>query len=111
MTCDEEPVMRPVFKTSDRGVEPGSARADERDAWVASTHRYRDSRIQEAASRVRTLRARLLGTSGVRGRLQIVYGLLYSAPGVPVAIEAFESNTADPKTLGPRSPSSKPGSG
>ena len=31
---------------------------------LASTHRYRDSRIQEAASpRVRTLRAGLLGTS------------------------------------------------
>ena len=36
---------------------------------------------------------------GVRGRLQIVYGLLCSAPGVPVAVEVFEGNTADPKTL------------
>jgi len=36
---------------------------------------------------------------GVRGRLQIVYGLLCTTDGVPVAVEVFEGNTADPKTL------------
>ena len=36
---------------------------------------------------------------GVKGRLQIVYGLLCSTAGIPVAIEVFEGNTADPKTL------------
>ena len=36
---------------------------------------------------------------GVKGRLQIVYGLLCSTAGMPVAIEVFEGNTADPKTL------------
>jgi hypothetical protein len=36
---------------------------------------------------------------GVKGRLQIVYGLLCTPAGVPVAIEVFEGNTADPKTL------------
>jgi hypothetical protein len=36
---------------------------------------------------------------GVKGRLQIVYGLLCSPTGAPVAIEVFEGNTADPKTL------------
>jgi transposase len=36
---------------------------------------------------------------GVKGRLQIVYGLLCSPKGVPVAIEVFDGNTADPKTL------------
>jgi Transposase DDE domain len=36
---------------------------------------------------------------GVKGRLQIVYGLLCSVTGAPVAIEVFEGNTADPKTL------------
>ena len=35
----------------------------------------------------------------VKGRLQIVYGLLCSTAGIPVAIEVFEANTADPKTL------------
>jgi Transposase DDE domain len=36
---------------------------------------------------------------GVRGRLQIVYGLLTSTDGVPVAIEVFQGNTGDPKTV------------
>ncbi|MGH3542911.1 MAG: IS1634 family transposase [Mycobacterium sp.] len=36
---------------------------------------------------------------GVKGRLQIVYGLLCSPGGTPIAIEVFEGNTADPKTL------------
>ncbi len=36
---------------------------------------------------------------GVQGRLQIVYGLLCSPAGVPIAIEVFDGNTADPKTL------------
>jgi hypothetical protein len=36
---------------------------------------------------------------GVKGRLQIVYGLLCTPAGIPIAIEVFEGNTADPKTL------------
>jgi hypothetical protein len=36
---------------------------------------------------------------GVKGRQQIVYGLLCSPDGIPIAIEVFEGNTADPKTL------------
>ena len=36
---------------------------------------------------------------GVRGRLQIVYGLLTSPEGIPVAIEVFKGNTGDPKTV------------
>ena len=36
---------------------------------------------------------------GVKGRRQIVYGLLCTTAGVPVAIEVFDGNTADPKTL------------
>jgi hypothetical protein len=36
---------------------------------------------------------------GVRGRLQIVYGLLTSAEGIPVAVEVFKGNTGDPKTV------------
>jgi len=37
---------------------------------------------------------------GKKGKLQIVYGLLCAADGCPVAIEVFEGNTADPRTLG-----------
>ena len=36
---------------------------------------------------------------GAKGRLQIVYGLLCSPAGIPIAIEVFEGSTADPKTL------------
>ncbi len=36
---------------------------------------------------------------GVKGRLQIIYGLLCSTAGTPVAIEVFDGNTGDPKTL------------
>jgi hypothetical protein len=36
---------------------------------------------------------------GVRGRLQIVYGLLTSPEGIPVAIEVFAGNTGDPTTV------------
>ena len=36
---------------------------------------------------------------GVKGRRRIVYGLLCTTAGVPVAIEVFDGNTADPKTL------------
>jgi Transposase DDE domain len=36
---------------------------------------------------------------GVRGRLQIVYGLLTSPEGIPVAVEVFKGNTGDPTTV------------
>ena len=36
---------------------------------------------------------------GVHGRLQIVYGLLTSKDGIPVAIEVFNGNTGDPTTV------------
>jgi Transposase DDE domain len=36
---------------------------------------------------------------GVKGRLQIVYGLLCTTAGIPIAIEVFEGNTGDPNTL------------
>jgi transposase len=36
---------------------------------------------------------------GKKGKKQIVLGLLCSVQGCPVAVEVFEGNTADPKTL------------
>jgi hypothetical protein len=36
---------------------------------------------------------------GVRGRLQIVYGVLTTSEGIPVAVEVFKGSTGDPKTL------------
>jgi hypothetical protein len=36
---------------------------------------------------------------GVRGRLQIVYGVLTTSEGIPVAVEVFKGATGDPSTL------------
>jgi hypothetical protein len=36
---------------------------------------------------------------GKKGKLQIVLGLLCNGEGCPVAVEVFEGNTADPKTV------------
>ena len=36
---------------------------------------------------------------GKKGTLQIVYGLLCAPDGCPVAVEVFDGNTGDPKTL------------
>src|SRR5437867_2061145 len=36
---------------------------------------------------------------GVRGRLQIVYGLLATKEGIPIAVEVFKGNTGDPATV------------
>ena len=37
---------------------------------------------------------------GKQDKLQIVFGLLCNREGCPIAVEVFEGNTADPKTLG-----------
>ena len=37
---------------------------------------------------------------GKRGKLQIVFGLLCNREGCPIAVEVFEGNTADPRTVG-----------
>jgi len=39
---------------------------------------------------------------GQRDRPQIVFGLMTNAAGCPVAVEVFEGNTGDPKTLAPQ---------
>lgn len=36
---------------------------------------------------------------GKKGKLQVNYGLLTNAQGIPVAVSVFEGNTADPKTV------------
>jgi transposase len=37
-----------------------------------------------------------------RGNLQIVFGLMTNSQGCPVAVEVFDGNTADPKTVAPQ---------
>jgi hypothetical protein len=39
---------------------------------------------------------------GKRGKMQVVYGLLCDAAGVPISISAFDGNTTDTKTFGPQ---------
>ena len=48
---------------------------------------------------------------GKRHKLQIVFGLLCTAEGCPVAVEVFEGNVGDPSTWQPRSASSSSASG
>ena len=57
--------------------------------------------VSSAASGGRTCPLGAIGhpKDGVRGRLQIVYGLLTSTDGIPVAIEVFKGNTGDPATV------------
>ena len=39
---------------------------------------------------------------GKKGKLQVNYGLLTNADGVPIAVSVFKGNTGDPKTLLPQ---------
>jgi Transposase DDE domain len=57
--------------------------------------------VSSAAFEGRTCPLGVIGhpKDGVRGRLQIVYGLLTSKDGIPIAIEVFAGNTGDPKTV------------
>ena len=57
--------------------------------------------VSSAASEGRTCPLGAIGhpKDGVHGRRQIVYGLLTSTGGIPVAIEVFAGNTGDPKTV------------
>src|SRR3982074_3038641 len=57
--------------------------------------------VSSAAFEGRTSRLGGVGhpRAGGKGRLQMVYGLLCTAAGIPIAIEVFEGNTGDPKTL------------
>jgi hypothetical protein len=57
--------------------------------------------VSSAASGGRTCPLGAIGhpKDGVHGRLQIVYGLLTSRDGIPVAIEVFKGNTGDPTTV------------
>ena len=56
--------------------------------------------VSSAAFESRTCPLRAISTPATSQEpLQIVYALLCSTADVPVAIEVFDSNTADPKTL------------
>src|ERR1700704_2105852 len=113
--------LRTQTATSSLGQALGATGCDEDDLyaamdWVlvrkdaienalAARHLVNGTRVlydvSSAAFEGRTCPLGAIGhpKDGVKGRLQIVYGLLCSTAGIPIAIEAFEGNTADPKTL------------
>ena len=57
--------------------------------------------VSSAAFEGRTCSLGAIGHArdGVRGRLQIVYGVLATTGGIPVAVEVFKGNSGDPATL------------
>jgi hypothetical protein len=113
--------LRDATAASSLGEVLGVGGCDEDDLYAAMDYLHaRQDRIQDAlaarhlaggtlvlydvSSAVfegRTCPLGAVGHSkdGVRGRLQIVYGLLTSPEGIPVAIEVFQGNTGDPKTV------------
>jgi hypothetical protein len=81
------------------------ARKDAIEAALAARHLAEHTLVlydvSSAAFEGRTCPLGKIGypRDGVKGRLQIVYGLLCTTEGIPVAIEVFEGNTADPNTV------------
>ena len=114
--------LRTETATSSLGAVLGISGCDEDDLYAAMdwalarqgrvekpwppgiwpTGRWCSMTVSSAAFEGRTCPLGAIGHArdGVKGRRQIVYGLLCSTAGVPVAIEVFDGNTADPKTLG-----------
>jgi Transposase DDE domain len=113
--------LRPATATSSLGEVLGVSDCDEDDLyqamdWVlarqpaiedalAVRHLHNGTLVlydvSSAAFEGRTCPLGKIGHArdGVKGRLQIVYGLLCSTEGIPVAVEVFEGNTGDPTTL------------
>jgi hypothetical protein len=113
--------LRDATAASSLGEVLGADSCDEDDLYAAMDYLHaRQERIQDAlatrhlaggtlvlydvssaAFEGRTCPLGAIGhpKDGVRGRLQIVYGLLTSKDGIPVAIEVFQGNTGDPTTV------------
>jgi Transposase DDE domain len=113
--------LREETAASSLGEIPGLGSCDEDDLYAAMDYlAARQEQIQDAlaarhlaggtlvlydvssaAFEGRTCPLGAIGhpKDGVRGRLQIIYGLLTSKDGIPVAIEVFTGNTGDPATV------------
>jgi hypothetical protein len=108
-------------RASTLGEQLGIESADEDELYAAMDHLFTEqSRIEDALAarhlkdgtlvlydvsstyfEGRTCPLAKMGHSrdGLRGSLQIVFGLLTDPEGCPVAVEVFEGNTGDPKTV------------
>jgi len=113
--------LRDATAASSLGEVPGVGCCDEDDLyeamdWLASRQQTIEDAlaarhlaggtlvlydVSSAAFEGRTCPLGAIGhpKDGVRGRLQIVYGLLTSKDGIPVAIEVFAGTTGDPTTV------------
>jgi transposase len=95
--CDEDDLYEAMDWLYPRqpGIEDALARRHLKDGTLVLYD------VSLAAFEGRTCPLGALGhpKDGVRGRLQIVYGLLATNQGIPIAVEVFKGNTGDPATL------------
>lgn len=113
--------LRPETLTSSLGEVVGISRADEDDLydamdWLGARQERIEARLARRhlsdgtlvlydvsssafEGRCCPIARRGYARDGVKGRLQIVYGVLSTTAGCPVAVEVFEGNTGDPSTL------------
>jgi Transposase DDE domain len=113
--------LRPETATSSLGEVLGLQACDEDDLYAAmdwllarqeaiedalAARHLRDGTlvlydVSSAAFQGRTCPLGAIGHArdGVRGRLQIVYGVLTTTEGIPVAVEVFKGSTGDPTTV------------
>jgi hypothetical protein len=113
--------LDPATAASSLGVELGLGEVDESELYAALDWLHERQGAIEAALAKRHLKGGTLvlydvsssyvegrccplakrgyNRDGKKGKAQIVYGLLCAADGCPVAIEVFEGNTGDPRTV------------
>lgn len=95
--CDEDDLYEAMDWLSPRqpGIQDALARRHLDDGTLVLYD------VSSAAFEGRTCPLGAIGhpKDGVRGRLQIVYGLLATKAGIPIAVEVFKGNTGDPATL------------
>ena len=113
--------LDPATAASSLGVELGLSEVDESELYAALDWLHERQGAIETALAKRHLRGgtlvlydvsssyvegrccplakRSYNRDGKKGKAQIVYGLLCAADGCPVAVEVFDGNTGDPKTV------------
>ena len=113
--------LDPATAASSLGVELGLGEVDEDELYAALDWLYERQGAIETALAKRHLKGGTLvlydvsssyvegrccplakrgyNRDGKKGKAQIVYGLLCASDGCPIAIEVFDGNTGDPKTV------------
>ena len=91
-------------KPTRRWIGCSNGRHGSRTAWrggISKTACWCSTTSAPLTSRAAAVRWRAMATAGITAsdRPQIVYGLLCTREGLPIAVEVFDGNTADPSTL------------